>query len=248
MVEERVDRSKLIELALEKVLPAAYSAHIQERQLLPMTEPEVKPLSLAPDEDWSFEVTIAQAPAIDLGKYREVVTKLKQQHELWQKKPEDATADKSDKNNEESVKNGEPTLRQQQVSALLQAILAEVVVQVPELLVRREAEHQLSRFMEQLERFQIPLEKYLENVEKTREEFQQEHVATAFANLQVDLLLGAVVRDARIEVGESEVAALLAARHAGHDHGADHEYDPQEVRLVQSLLLKQKALDFLLEL
>lgn len=229
MVEERLGERGLTELILDEVLPSAYSEHIKHNNLNPLTEPDVTPKSMEPGKDWVFEVSIAVTPEISLGDYQAVAK----------------SAPKSDHHDHEGHNHTEDDFRQMHLQEILKALLEKIKVKVPELLLRKETEHRLGHLAGQLEKVNVPLEEYLKNIGKTREELQQEYAVNTFASLQVELLLAAIIKEAKLTVDDKELENVVKSRVAQRK-GEGISRD--ELNYLHSSLLKQKAIDHLLSL
>lgn len=201
MVEKTVGQQFLLQHTLEAIVPPAYEAALKEKKLQPLTEPDIKPLSMEVGQDWVFEVAVAQRPSVDASKYEEIVKKAKTKSELWPEK-------QTEKSKDESVETSKEDLRQQRLQTLLTALLENIEVQVPELLLRRETEYQLHELEHQLEHMKMSFEDFLKNSGKTREDVQQDYAARALGNLQVELLLGAIITQAKLENSEEEVSQV----------------------------------------
>lgn len=228
MVEERLGESRVRDLILEELLSAAYTDYVREHKIFPLTDPSVSIESVEEGKDWVFAVEVAVTPEVELGNYQKIVTDTKKKHELWAEKKDDKAPEVSP-----DVK------RQQQISALLEAILEKVVIKVPELLLRKETERALHEFSHQLEHMNITIDAYLEKVGKTQQDIQQEYAARSLMNLQVEFLLGAIVKEEKIELPEKEVADVLSQV---------EKPTAEQRQYVISSLLKQKAVDHLLTL
>ncbi len=259
LVEQTVDRQHLIQRTIEEIVPPAYQAYITEHNLIPLTEPDIHAKAVEQNQAWEFTVAIAQRPELDMTGYEKIVQKIKKDSKLWK----DGGKEKTEKMTADQKKDA-------QVGELVSQLLEKIHVPVPELLLRRETEYQLHRLEHELEHMQMSLEDFLKNSGKKVEEIQQEYAARALGNLQVELLLGSIIRSQKIKVEAKEVAEALKQRHAEHDHKHTHEHSPEEnehhdhdhehhhdhdhqvssdeVNYVQSVLLKQKALDHLLGL
>lgn len=249
LVEKSVGSQYILQHTLETAVPPAYEKLLQEKKLLPLTEPDLKPLSLAEGEDWTFEVAIAERPEIDVSKYESIVQDTKAKHPLWQAKTPAKKSQKADpeKDKEEKAPSEEER-KQQRLQAILTALLEKITVRIPELLLRRETEYQLHELEHQLEHLQMSLADFLKNSGKTQEELQQDYATRAFGNLQVELLLGAIIEKANLKNTEAEISAVLQQRLANYPEGSKPQITTQDIQYVNGMLLKQKALDHLLNL
>jgi len=239
LVEKNVNDQYLTQRILEMVLPPVYQEYLEKNNLRPLTEPDVKPLSMDPEKDWTFEVAIAQKPAVDAAKYAEIVKTTKKTHELWQEK-------KAKKDEQKEV--SQEAIRQQQLQALLTALLEKIPVQIPELLLRRETEQQLHELEHQLEHMKMTMQDFLRHSQKKIEDVQQDYAARALGNLQVELLLGAIIEAAKLEVAEQEVTDALKQQLDKYPEKTKPQITTRDIQYVHATLLKQKALDHLLHL
>jgi FKBP-type peptidyl-prolyl cis-trans isomerase (trigger factor) len=228
LVEQSLSPEKLRDLMMERTLPQAYQEHLRANNLVSLTEPDVKIVELSDEKGWQFEVSIALPPKVELGEYQEIVKKLTKTHDLW-KKAEEKTAETDEK--------AENQKRQAKLQAILQTLLESIVVAVPELLLRRETERQLHDLSHQLEHWKLTLEQYLKQIGKSQDDLQQDTAVRALMNLQIDFLLGAIVGQEKLSITAEEVQKALPE---------DKKNSPEYQQYVASVLLKQKAVDFLL--
>jgi len=248
IVEKNVERQHLVQRTVEEVVPPAYQAYIREHELQPLTEPDIRAKALDEGKAWEFEVAVAQRLEVDISGYEKMVQEIKKKSDLWNEKP--TKAKKATKDGEEK---SEPELtpeqkKDAQVGELVSQLLEKIHVPVPELLLRRETEYQLHRLEHELEHMKMTIEDFLQNSGKKLEDIQQDYAARALGNLQVELLLGSVIRAKDIKVEANEVAEALKKRYTTSENDQPPKITTEDVTYVQSVLLKQKALDHLLEL
>lgn len=230
LVEERLGRQGIMEMVLEDLLPKAYGEYIETNKLQPLTEPDIQPKSMEPEgKDWEFEVAIAVAEPIELGDYVALVK----------------ATPASDHAAHDGHNHTDDELRQIRLQDILKTLLEKIKVAVPELLLRRETEHRLQSMTSQLERVNLSLEDYLKNIGKTKEDLQQDYAINTFASLQVELLLAAIITQAKLEVSNQELESLVQARLAARKEA---QISRQELNHLHSHLLKQKAIEHLLSL
>lgn len=247
LVEQNVDRQHLVQRTVEEVVPPAYQAYIREHELTPLTEPDIRAKALNQGEAWEFEAAIAQRPEIDITGYEKMVQEIKKNSDLWNEKP--AKTKKSDKEGKDATPEmTEEQKKDAQVGTLVSQLLEKIHVPVPELLLRRETEYQLHRLEHELEHMQMSVQDFLEKSGKKLEDIQQDYAARALGNLQVELLLGSIIREKDIKVEADEVAEALKKRYTTSESDQQPKVTAEDVTYVQSVLLKQKALDHLLDL
>lgn len=229
LVEERLGKNGLMEMIVDDLLPKAYRAHLDANQLQPLTDPEITPQSLEEGKDWTFDFAIATAPAIELGDYAKIAK----------------AVPAPDHSEHDGHNHSADDLRQLKLQAILGALLKQIEVKVPELLLRKETEHRLQNLANQLERLKMPLEDYLKTIKKTKDELQQEYAVSTLASLQVELLLAAIIKQSGLQVDNAELETLVKQRLAQRK---EEKITREELNYLHSMLLKQKAIDHLLAL
>lgn len=225
---------------LETVLPDMYRQGLQENKYLPLTDPEVRLDSIEENQDWTVSFIIATAPEMNLEGYEAVVTELKKSHQAWK------TPAKDDKKSEEGEKEEKTSpeaeaeaKRGEQINAVIEALLNKFPIVIPELLVRTETQRRLQDLGKQLEQFNMSVDDYLARSQKTLEQIQQEMAAQSLLALQVEMLLGGLIRFKKIKVEHELVHKALPT---------DREVSQAEHDYVESVLLKQAAVEHLLTL
>lgn len=244
LIAKTMGEKGLRDATLETVLPDMYRQGLQENKYLPLTDPEVRLDSIEPNQDWTVTFIIATAPEMNLEGYEAVVTELKKTHEAWKTPAKD---DKKDEKSGEGEKKEEKTSpdaeaeaqRGAQINAVIEALLQKYPIVIPELLVRTETQRRLQDLGKQLEQFNMSVDDYLARSQKTLEQIQQEMAAQSLLALQVEMLLGGLIRFKKIKVEHELVhQALPTDRQVSQ---AEHDY-------VESVLLKQAAVEHLLTL
>ena len=273
IVEQAVGQQYLLQQTLETIVPPAYEQALKDKKLQPLTEPEIKPISMEDGKDWTFEVTIANRPVIDVSKYAEIVSKTKSGHDLWKadkstdskskksaepkksaKKAKTDSKDQAEIDNEAENQNANESddastkLRQDRLQVLISALLSKIEIPVPDLLLRHETQAQLHELEHQLEHLKMSFDDFLKNSGKTREDVEKDYAARALGNLQVELLLGAIIQAEELKNTEAEIGAVLEQRMSQYPEESRPKITARDVQYVNALLLKQKALDHLLNL
>ncbi|MCL5746955.1 MAG: trigger factor family protein, partial [Patescibacteria group bacterium] len=83
LVEEKIDKNKIQEKILQKLIPQAYIEAVKEHDLKPVLNPKIH---IAPNqigvekidkgEDWQFTAVTCEAPEVNLNAYKEAIQKL----------------------------------------------------------------------------------------------------------------------------------------------------------------------------
>jgi trigger factor len=149
----------------------------------------------------------------------------------------------------EEVKRG--IVRNELRTGVLEALLAEIDVLIPEAIIDAEMENTLHRLAHQLEGQGISIADYLRVTGQDQQVFVDDLRNQADRNVRTDLLLEAVAEAAGFEAspGEIEEVVTALAGQAGKDveeYRAEFAESVQE-KAVMDDILKRKALEALLE-
>lgn len=131
--------------------------------------------------------------------------------------------------------------------ALIDALVEEVDIDVPESIVRGEMDRLLHDFAHRLEQQDVSLPDYLQVTGQSEEQFVGDLEAQARRSIGIDLVLDAIVDDAGIELDGDELSATLDTfRSLAAEQGVEVAGTPQEDRIVTDML-RQKAMETLLK-
>jgi len=234
LVEEKVGKTKIYEETVSLVLSPAYTEIIQKKNLKPMTEPHIHPISMDENKDWEFEIEIAEYPEVKLGNYLDIVKTAKVKNTIWTPGKDEKKADNP----------GEKT-EDQQLRAIFHTLLEKITVRVPELLIRKEVNHSLSRLLQQLDRLHVTLDDYLKSVQKTADQLRQDFALNGLTTLQIEFILTEIAKDQKLEVSEKEIDDVI--RSIPDETARKANQTPRQRALIASTLLRQKTVEWLLK-
>jgi trigger factor len=149
----------------------------------------------------------------------------------------------------EEVKRG--IVRNELQTGLLESLLAEIDILIPQAIIDAEMENTLHRLAHQLEGQGISISDYLRVTGQDQQVFVDDLRNQADRNVRTDLLLEAVAEDAGFEVTSEELDEVVAVLAKQADEDVD-EYRAEFAESVQEKavmgdILKRKALEVLLE-
>lgn len=229
LVEGMVDQSALVEYVLQSILPSAYADAVKAADKHPISQPEVEPNEVEKGKDWLLTAHFAETPEIKLGKYQEVVKKAKKASEKdiadqeadLAKKAAEKKATKKDKDTADTKETADaketstPTtltdnqkddLRTRQI---FRHLVEEIKPQIPELLVRREADREIRRLLDQLEQLKLSVENYLKSRSMTAEQLRLEYLSAAATSLQLEFILAEIGKMEKITVEDKEIDEMM---------------------------------------
>lgn len=220
LVEDKIDKEKISEEILKKLLPIYYIEEVKEHNLKPIVHPKIHVGKIADDADWEFSATIAEMPVIELGDYKKAI--------------KDITA---------KSKIVIPGKEQQppKMEDVMGALLKSVRVTVPAVLIEQEVDRLLAQTLDEIKTLGLTLEQYLASTKKTPEQLRADYAGKAENDIKIEFTLQKVAEEERIAVEESEVSEAIAKAKSDAERASleSNKY------LLASILRQQKTLDFL---
>jgi FKBP-type peptidyl-prolyl cis-trans isomerase (trigger factor) len=233
LVEEKIGPEKLLEHTVQHLVPLFYQQTVVKHHLHPIVSPKIKVISMEPGKDWVLQATSCEAPDITLGEYKKTVRGAIAADSLWvpgKGKPEEAP--KPDKN--------------QKLGKILEALIKDIKVSLPTLLIKTETDRMLSRLLEQIQKLGLTLEQYVQANGKTVEVIRKEYEALAARNLKIEFILQKISDTENIQIEDKEVEDHLDKL---GDQQLRQQFDSSEEKAyLKMTLLRQKTIDFLLNI
>lgn len=220
LVEQKVDKEKIREEVLKKILPIAYTEAVKTQGIKPIINPKIHVEKLEDGKDWQFVALTCESPIIKLGKYKDEVKKITAKSKIIVP-------------NKESV----PAKFEDIVKALLDSITAEI----PGILVDNETDRLLSQTLEDVKKLGLTLDQYLQSTGKKPEDLRVEYHKKAENDIKLEFALLKIAEEEKITVEEKEIEEAIQAGKTDEEKknlGANRY-------LLASILRQQKTLDFL---
>lgn len=151
--------------------------------------------------------------------------------------PEVALGDYQEKVKKAKEKE-KPDTEDKKIKVVFDVLIDGIQFDVPQALIDEEVNRALSRLVSQTETLNLSVADYLKSIKKTPEQLKEEYQKTAVESLKLDFILIAVTRDQKFEVTDEEIKKFQKTA------GVDDNQAPY----LKSILLKRKAVDYLLKL
>ncbi len=227
-----IPRETLVQETVAALIPSQISQTYKDHDITPIMYPKLELLHAHDGEDWEIKATTAQFPEIKMGDYKAQIKGAIAAGGIWtpeKGKPEDAPKELSAEEKE---------------NIALRTILNTVEVKLPAILVEEEADHRVSNLLARLEKLGLSLESYLSSQNKDVQSLRAEYAQSASESLKLELVLGKVAEEEKIEVSEKEVDAFAAVTEAD-PRRAGQPITPEEKNTIRTLLTKRKAIEHL---
>lgn len=229
MVEENINRAKIYEEVLKRVVPKAYAEKIKENNIEPVSSPKVEVIEAKEGTAWKLKATIALKPKINLKKYKEKISDLNKSKKtkIWLPGEEKKVEEKKDL---------KPTLNE-----LMDTLVSEVEIELSDLLIEEEVNKLLSALIDQTAKLGMTVEQYTQAKGTTSDKLRQEYTNEALKNLTVEFALAEIADVEKITVSKEDIDALIGKI----------ENKEEQTRLrsqsyyLAHLIRQQKTLDYL---
>jgi len=275
-VEEEVGLPKLFNLTLQQILPKVYRKTIEGSDKQPITQPEFQMLNVNKGNDWVIKANFAEKPEIKLNNYQKIVKQAKKQAEKNIEQAEKAAEesvkqdkDQADKTTKQKQDKKDKTAKQkgqadktgeqaeqglgesQKKDITLQTIFSQLITElepkIPEILVKQNTRRELDNIQKRLDKLNVNMGDYLQSQNMTQQQLTTRLVQSSLNQLQVEFLLNAIAEKEDIVVSDQAVEERI--EQVEDDKTKDRmKQDHHYQNYLRSVLLKQKVIDYLLEL
>jgi FKBP-type peptidyl-prolyl cis-trans isomerase (trigger factor) len=182
LVEEKIGKQKIYQDVIDAVVPSAYRQEVEKRGFKPIIHPRLKPIKLAENQDWEFEVAVVELPEVNLGEWETTIALALAPLKISPNSK--APAGENDKKTQEA----------RRLQAAFDTLLKSVKVELPQILVDEEVNIQLSKLVDQVKAIGMTIEQYLAAKQLTAEKLRADYEKTAREALTLNLGLDAVAR------------------------------------------------------
>ncbi len=233
-VEQKLDKNDIYEHMVQDLLPMLWNEAVKEHKLKPIITPSVRIVKSSEDGDWQFEATSCEMPAVDVAKGLTKVKGLLKSQGIW-------TPGKDSKDEQPK----EPS-EDEKLAKIFDTLVESAEFELPEILVKQEADRQLADLLGQIQKLGLSLEQYLSSTGKNAESLRADYAQRATSQLKIEFILAQVSREAKIEVKQEEIDQLVES--TTDEKLKESLQSPEGRRHIESSLLKRKTVEHLLEL
>jgi FKBP-type peptidyl-prolyl cis-trans isomerase (trigger factor) len=223
---DHIPDNSLLEKTLSGILPNLIGEVVDKNKLKPVIYPRFELIKANEGEDWEVRATTAEIPEFTLGNYEKVVKDNARPKTVW-------TPGKDSK---------QPPIKEEKEQKVITALVENIKVTIPKILIDDEVNARLSKLLERLEKLGLTLENYIASINKTAETLRSEYEKQAKTSLALDLILSKISAEEKITVSDEE---LNQAINAGSADGnlAEQLKNPERRRMVEEILKKRKTLE-----
>ena len=223
IVEELVKTDKLVEEILSHVSEDAYIQALNEHKIVPISRPSVNIPSLKdvktqeeatkvlwPDitkNGVEIEITTFVMPEIDLGKWKDVVKKVKLEEPKKEAKKTKTKKGKNDdeksqEKQEEKVQKTPEQLERELEDKMIEALVNRIKFEIADELIEGEADQMIYRQAETVQKLGINYEDYLKMQNKSWEDVRTETKVEAEKVVRARFIISEIAKELEGELGD----------------------------------------------
>ncbi|HYM65591.1 MAG TPA: trigger factor [Candidatus Sulfotelmatobacter sp.] len=220
LVEKSLDTDHIREDILRKLLPDTYVEAIKEHKLNPILNPKLHVEKLEEEKDWTYIALTAEAPNVELGKYKDEVKKITAKSKIVVPGKESTPV------SFEEISN---------------SLIENSSVKIPKIIIDQEVDRLLSQTLDEVKKLGLTLDQYLASTNRNSETLRQEYAKKAERDVKLEFVLQKIANEEGIKVEEKEIDEAISQ--------AKDETERQNLSgnryLLSSIIRQQKTLDFL---
>jgi trigger factor len=238
IAEKHLSQEAIYQEMIKTILPAIYEEIIKKESIKPIVNPKLEIVKAKKDEDWEIKLTLAEKPTIDLKNFKKSIKDVKEKAkkaDIWVPgKDKSATPEASAGKDEKS----------KLINPILEAVLKEVKIEIPDLIIEDELNHRLARLVDDVEKIGMTTEAYLKSKNLTLDQIKDNFRREIEDTYKLEFILAEIADKENIKVEKSDIDKLL-----------NNIKDEKERQLASensyyyaTILRKQKTLDYLISL
>lgn len=222
LIEEKLDKDKVVEEVLKKILPESYVTAVKEHNLKPIVNPKIHLGQLDKDleKDWQFEAFTCEMPQVSLGDYKQNIQKITAKSKII-------------------IPGKEP--QKPSFEEIVKALLESVTLNIPKILIEGEVEKHLAQTLDEVKKLGLSLDQYLHSTGRTPEKLREETEEKVKNDMKLEFTLQKIAEEEKIVVENKEIEEAIQK--------AKSEEEKKNLEnnryLLAGILKQQKTLDFL---
>lgn len=236
-VLKHASRDNVIQETLSTIVPDLFAEVIKKDNLKPAIYPKFELLKSIDNEPWEVRAITCELPEVKLGDYKKKV-KAEAKGQIW--------TPGSDEKKEEEVPESQKQAEKERMAIGL--LFKEIKVKIPSVLIEEETNNKVSQLLERIEKLGLDLDSYLKSTNKTPQVLRAEYEKQAIESLSLDLILNKIAEEEKISVEKEELDASIKATSSDPEFAKQIENNPQQIRLIESVLIRRKALQSVIDL
>jgi FKBP-type peptidyl-prolyl cis-trans isomerase (trigger factor) len=256
---KRVGEGSILEEAAEIALAREFTNIIKESKAATIGRPNVSITKIAPGIPLEFKITSAIEPKFELPDYKKLAKDAsieKKVEPVTEKEVDDVKEEikrqgitpelKEGENLEEKIKENiikekEFRLKEKNRLSIIEALIKETKMEIPQVLVDAELEKMVGTFKDDVVRAGLKWEDYLKSIKKTESEVREEWKEKAGDRAKAELIVMKIAEDEKIEPVIEELE-----REIEHLQSHYSDADPFKLRMyLYTMMRNEKVFEYL---
>jgi FKBP-type peptidyl-prolyl cis-trans isomerase (trigger factor) len=237
VVEEKLDKTKVYEDVLKRIIPQTYAAAVEEHKLHPIVSPKIELKEATEKKDWTIRALTCEKPEVKLGEFKKAIIDLKasKSKKIWVPGQEPTKEEK----NPPADGPQKPSLDE-----LLKTVFDNVTVTIPSLLTEHEVNRLLSDLIDQTKKLGMAVEQYLSSTGRTAESVRKEYEEQSKRTLTLEFALEEIADKEGVLISDDDIETVIKTAKSDDEKKAleNQKY------YIASVLRRQKTIDFLASL
>jgi len=228
-VEEKLDKNKVYEEVMQRLIPKVYSEAVEKEKIHPIVMPKITLTEAKEGNAWTISAITCERPIITLGEYKKAIADIitAKQKKIWVpgQEPE-----------KEEEKEKKVTLDE-----LLGAIYGAVKTTLPAILIDQEVNRLLSDLVDQTKKLGLTVEQYLTSTNRTAEGIRHEFEEQAKRTLTLEFALEEIADKEGILISDDDIDTVIKTAKSEEEKAS---MEKQRYYLA-TILRRQKTIDAL---
>ncbi len=235
IAQKYLDKNKVYEKVIQKILPAIYEEIVKKESLKPVTYPKIDLVKAKEGDDWLVKITLAEIPTVNLKDYKKKVIEFnKKTPQIW--------VPGKDQKKELTEESEEKKLSR--LNEIFNILIKETECQIPDLLIENELQRKLANLVDELQKLGLTIEDYLKSKRLTLNQLKENYKKEIIDSYKLELVLSEIAENEKITVENKEIEDLLGKI----KDEKQKENIKKNIYYYAALIRKQKTIDFLLNL
>ncbi|MEK7106494.1 MAG: trigger factor, partial [Patescibacteria group bacterium] len=175
IVSDRVDKEKIKEEVLKKLLPLAYAEAVKNHEIKPIINPRIHVEELSDDKDWIFTASTCEAPVVDLNGYKESIKKITAKGKI--------------------ILPGKEEAQGPDFNEILKELEKSTTIKISKIIVEQEVERLLAQTLDEIKRLGLTLDQYLASTKRSIEDLKKEYEVKAMNDIKLEFALSKIAEE-----------------------------------------------------
>jgi len=232
-VEEKLDKNKVYEEVMQRIIPKVYSEAVETEKIHPVVMPKITLTEAKEGSDWKVLAITCERPEIVLDDYKKAVidAKAAKQKKIWVPGEDEKKLAPSEGREDKKISLDE----------LLAAVSSAIKTILPAILIDQEVNHLLSDLVDQTKKLGLTVEQYLTSTGRTADGIRHEYEEQAKRTLTLEFALEDIADKEGILVSDDEIDTVIKTAKSAEEKAS---LEKQRYYLA-TILRRQKTIDML---